>query len=165
MLADQVFAQDSRGGNWIHASILIFYEGQLAQGLSHALQMSHLWWASRVLAWVGEYDEARRIYPDGSHWVDAEEGDWDGAIHETKEQLKIAPDSIDALTIAGSSSKTSTPRSRPPSRALSLFVLKKTIFLFRQDKQDGQNNCISNYNIGYKFSYNFIFIIYGNRFL
>jgi TolB-like protein/Tfp pilus assembly protein PilF len=102
VLADQVLAQDSRWGNWIHASILIFYEGQLAEGLSHALQMSHFWWASRVLAWVGEYDEARRIYPDGSHWVDAEEGDWDEAIRETKDQLKLTPDSIDALTIAGS---------------------------------------------------------------
>jgi TolB-like protein len=81
-LADQVFEQDSRWGNWVHANILIFYEGRLAEGLSHALQMPHHWWASRVLAWIGEYDEARRIFPGGNHWVDAEQGNWDDAIRE-----------------------------------------------------------------------------------
>ena len=101
-LADQVFEQDSRWGNWIHANILIFYEGRLAEGLSRALKMSHQWWASRVLGWIGEYDEARRIFPGGSHWVDAEQGNWDDAIRETGNQLEIAPDSIDALTVAGS---------------------------------------------------------------
>jgi TolB-like protein len=101
-LADQVFEQDSRWGNWVHANILIFYEGRLAEGLSHALQMPHHWWASRVLAWIGEYDEARRIFPGGNHWVDAEQGNWDDAIRETRNRLEIAPDSVDALTVAGS---------------------------------------------------------------
>jgi len=101
-VVDRMLAQDEPWGHWTHANLTIFYEGRLAEGLSSALQVPHHWWASRVLAWVGEYDEARRISPENSQWVDANLGDWDKAVRDVRDQLSKAPNDLGTLTFAGS---------------------------------------------------------------
>ena len=99
-LADEVLLQDDRWGNWIHANISMFYEGKLADALPYALEMQHHMWASRILAWVGEYEEARRMDPDYSYWVDTDEGNWESAAQVWQEQLKITPDDTETLVLA-----------------------------------------------------------------
>jgi TolB-like protein len=101
-IVNQMLADDARWGHWTHANLAIFYEGKLAEGLSSALQVPHHWWASRILSWVGEYDEARRISPGDSQWVDADMGDWDSAVRDVQDQLRETPDDLNALTFAGS---------------------------------------------------------------
>jgi TolB-like protein/Flp pilus assembly protein TadD len=101
-LADQVLAESSRWGNWLHAHVSLFCEGRLAHGLSNALRMQHRFWAMFAFIWVGEYDEARRMNPDESYWVDTAEGNWDEAIRVTQRRLNIAPDSASNTAIAGS---------------------------------------------------------------
>jgi len=93
--ADQVLAEDARWGNWTLANLSIFYAGQLARGLDRALRVPHRWWASRVLSWVGEYDEARRMLPDASAWVDADQGDWTHAVN------MVLENEADDLVLAG----------------------------------------------------------------
>jgi TolB-like protein/Flp pilus assembly protein TadD len=99
--ADQVLAQGPRWGHWIHASISLFYEGKFADGLEHALQVPHRWWASWTLSRVNEYDEARRMSPAMSHWVNASQGEWDETIRASQERLKAAPGHVGNLVLAG----------------------------------------------------------------
>jgi TolB-like protein/Tfp pilus assembly protein PilF len=99
-LADEMLLRDARWGNWIHANISMFYEGKLADALSYALEIQHHLWASRILAWVGEYEEARRMDPDHSYWVDTDEGNWESAAQVWQEQLKITPDDTETLLLA-----------------------------------------------------------------
>jgi TolB-like protein/thioredoxin-like negative regulator of GroEL len=98
--ADDIILQDARWGNWIHANISMFYEGKLTDALSYSLEMQHHWWASRILAWVGEYAEARRMDPEQSYWVDADEGNWESAAQVWQERLRITPDDTETLVLA-----------------------------------------------------------------
>jgi TolB-like protein len=99
-LADRMVAESERWGYWTKAKVSIFYEGNLADGLSHALRARHRFWPIFVFVWIGEYDEARREF-EGRLWSEAAEGRWDDVIRAWQGILRAAPDNTANITLAG----------------------------------------------------------------
>ena len=92
-VADQLLAQSRPRGYAAHARTSLVYEGKIAEGLSWALKLGG---GNGLIVFafnlVGEFDEARRINPLQSHWVDLSEGRWDEAIRATQRDLQMDPD-------------------------------------------------------------------------
>jgi TolB-like protein/Tfp pilus assembly protein PilF len=93
-MADQLVADNLRQGYAAHARTSLFYEGEVAEGLSWALKLGGgNGLIIAAFSFVGEYDEARRISED--HWAaDAHEGRWDEAIRGTQRNLNQDPDRL-----------------------------------------------------------------------
>jgi TolB-like protein len=97
-IADELLAEDPSWGNWAHATLSLFYEGRLAQGMAYALKIPNHQLAGWAMSLVGEYAESRRLAPQDSAWfVDARQGNWDPAVRA----VQNPPDHLEQLTLAG----------------------------------------------------------------
>jgi TolB-like protein/Tfp pilus assembly protein PilF len=97
-IADQLLSDDARYGHWAHADLSLWFAGEYADGLYHALQIPNHFWAGAALGKIGLYAESARLAPAESAWlVDANQGNWEAAAREIQEP----PDNVDELLIAG----------------------------------------------------------------
>jgi TolB-like protein/Tfp pilus assembly protein PilF len=100
-MADQLLAQSPAVGYSAHAETSLWSEGKIAESLSWALRApagnSYAMWA---FAFVGEYDEARRINARYTLWVDVIEGRWEEAIRATQSNMQLYPNTGAFITLA-----------------------------------------------------------------
>jgi tetratricopeptide (TPR) repeat protein len=96
-LADELIGQSPWIGYRQHSMTSLFYEGRIAKGLSWALEWDReeggdTGNASLAFAFVGEYDEARRLDDSGTFYLDAYEGRYDRILPEAQ---RTAQDELD----------------------------------------------------------------------
>jgi TolB-like protein len=100
-VADQMLAQNPSRAYQTHAATSLWSEGKIAESLSWALRApagnSNAMWA---FAFVGEYDEARRINARHTYFVDMIEGRWDEAIRATQTNMQLYPENGAFIVIA-----------------------------------------------------------------
>jgi tetratricopeptide (TPR) repeat protein len=53
-----------------------------------------------IFNYVGEYDEARRVNEDNSHWIDFFQGRYDEAIRGAQRDLQLNPDNQNVIDVA-----------------------------------------------------------------
>jgi len=104
-LADQLLAQSPRWGYSLHANLSLFAEGEIAESLSWALRESAASGVGSISMYsgfvkVGEYDEARRINPSQTDWIDLAEGRFDEAIRAAQRRMQLAPENEFAVWAA-----------------------------------------------------------------
>jgi len=90
-VADRMLASSPRMGYAAHADIALFYEGKITEGLRWGLRSGpdniYIIWA---FAYVGEYDEARRINEEFNYWADLAQGRYD-ALAQQWQMLSESP--------------------------------------------------------------------------
>jgi len=96
-LADQLLAQDPGWGYMAHAETSYLYEGKIAEGLPWGLKLERELgdessFVMAAFAWVGEYDEARRVHDDPTSYLAVFEGRFDEAIQATQRKMRLEPD-------------------------------------------------------------------------
>jgi tetratricopeptide (TPR) repeat protein len=99
-MADQLLAENPIFGYQTHAWTSFAYEGEIAEGLYWGLMRDReelgSGWVMAAFAWVGEYDEARRITDDLAY-VYRFEGRFDEAIEVTQERMRLKPNDQGAI--------------------------------------------------------------------
>jgi TolB-like protein len=91
-LADQLLAQSPKMSFKAHANTSLIWEGRMAEGLQWAL-MDGPGIDTSILTffWLGMYEEAHRLRPQLSHWIDAAKGHYDTAVRSAQDWLEHAP--------------------------------------------------------------------------
>lgn len=96
-IADRIIAQSPSAGYSLHEAISFLGEGNLVDTVYWGLKVSRNQpWARDALAFVGEFDEARRI-ARYEYWIDVTEGRWDDAIRKSKDKLQRYPDNPEVI--------------------------------------------------------------------
>jgi tetratricopeptide (TPR) repeat protein len=80
-----------------HAVTSYLYEGKIAEGLPWGLKLERELggesdFVMAAFAWVGEYDEARRVHDDPTSYVAVFEGRFDEAIQAAQRKMRLEPD-------------------------------------------------------------------------
>lgn len=115
-VAEELLETNPWNGYSRHAEMYLIHESNFAEGVSYALRAYELEptdifsnnFLVLALAWIGEYDEARRITDTLDAVVDTMQGRHDDAIAATQRKLMFDPDNestivgaADALYLAG----------------------------------------------------------------
>ena len=91
-IADELLAQQPLWGYRSHAAASLD-EGKLTESLYWNLRAGPgRFYAMLIFTLVGEYDEARRVNEDYSHWIDFSQGRYDEAIRVAQRDLQLNPD-------------------------------------------------------------------------
>ena len=99
-VADELLAQGPLLGYRSHAEASL-EEGKLAESLSWNLRADPgRFYVMLIFSIVGEYDEARRVNEDYSHWIDVSQGRYDEAIRVAQRDLQLNPDNEGGISVA-----------------------------------------------------------------
>jgi len=100
-MADLLLVQSPEFGYLAHADTSLIYEGKIGESLSWSLRApAGNFYVIYALTWVGEYDEARRIDENQTHWVDLAERRFDKVIRATQKAMHLDPDNQEAVLMA-----------------------------------------------------------------
>ena len=99
-IADELLAQSPRWAYSSHAAASL-EEGKLAESLSWNLRADPGGFSEMLIFnFVGEYDEARRVNEDNSHWIDFFQRRYDEAIRGAQRDLQLNPDNQNIIFVA-----------------------------------------------------------------
>ena len=96
-LAGKLLAQSPLTAYGSHSQTSLYYEGEIAEGLSWGLKFFRLEGGGSgnvelALSYVGEYDEARRLEDSGTFWIDTYEGRYDRVVPEALRRVQLNPE-------------------------------------------------------------------------